>query len=228
MAREGWFAGDACEAVQKFKKAVEGGILKVMSKMGISTLESYKGAQVFQAVGLNFDLVQDYFTGTTAYLEGVGLEQIETELLEQHELAFGEKIAGNLPLDPGGELYWRRDGELHQWNPLTVGRLQHAVRADSFEAYQEFARFLNDQEERLQTIRGLLDFETDEQVPIEEVEPVEEICKPFAEYARRAQWRATTFTLRVLSSTFRIVSPVSRALIPWQTTIQNTITSSSR
>jgi glutamate synthase domain-containing protein 2/glutamate synthase domain-containing protein 1/glutamate synthase domain-containing protein 3 len=180
LAREGWFAGGAREAVQKFKKAVEGGILKVMSKMGISTLESYKGAQVFQAVGLNFDLVREYFTGTTAYLEGVGLEQIETELLEQHELAFGGKIAGNLPLDPGGDLYWRRDGELHQWNPLTVGRLQHAVRAGSFEAYQEFASFLNDQEERLQTIRGLLDFETDEQVPIEEVEPVEEICKRFS------------------------------------------------
>ncbi|MGA8658459.1 MAG: glutamate synthase-related protein, partial [Chthoniobacterales bacterium] len=180
LAREGWFAGDGGEAVQKFRKAVEGGMLKVMSKMGISTLDSYKGAQVFQAVGLNFDLVREYFTGTTAYLEGVGLEHIEAELLEQHELAFGEKIAGNLPLDPGGELYWRRDGEVHQWNPLTVGRLQHAVRTGSFEAYQEFASFLNDQEERLQTIRGLLDFEIDEQVPVEDVEPVEEICKRFS------------------------------------------------
>ena len=182
MSREGWFSGEVREATNKFKKAVEAGILKVMSKMGISTLESYKGAQGFQAVGLNFDLVREYFTGTTAYLEGVGLEQIESELLEQHALAFTDKIAGNLPLDTGGDLYWRRDGELHQWNPITVGKLQHAVRTGSYEAYCEFASFLNDQAEQLQTIRGLLDFDIDEResVPLDEVEAVEQICKRFS------------------------------------------------
>ena len=182
MARDAWFSGDKDEAIARFKQAIEGGLLKVMSKMGISTLESYKGAQVFQAVGLDHDLVQEYFSGTTAYLEGVGLEQIERELLEQHELAFGEKIAGNLPLDAGGDLYWRRDGELHQWNPITVGKLQHAARTGNYEAYREFASFLNDQEERLQTIRGLLDFDIDEHesIPISQVEPVEEIWKRFS------------------------------------------------
>jgi glutamate synthase domain-containing protein 2/glutamate synthase domain-containing protein 1/glutamate synthase domain-containing protein 3 len=182
MARDAWFTGDQDEAIARFKKAIEGGLLKVMSKMGISTLESYKGAQVFQVIGLDHDLVREFFSGTTAYLEGVGLEQIERELLEQHELAFGEKLAGNLPLDAGGDLYWRRDGELHQWNPLTVGKLQHAARTGNYEAYREFASFLNDQEERLQTIRGLLDFDIDEHesIPISEVEPVEEIWKRFS------------------------------------------------
>jgi glutamate synthase domain-containing protein 2/glutamate synthase domain-containing protein 1/glutamate synthase domain-containing protein 3 len=182
LARDGWLNGDAHDGVKQFRKAVEGGILKVMSKMGISTLESYKGAQVFQAVGLNLDFVREYFTGTVAHLEGVGLDQIERELIEQHALAFGEKIAGNVPLDPGGELYWRRDGELHQWNPITVGKLQHAVRTGSYEVYREFANYLNDQEQRLQTIRGLLDFDivAHESVSLEEVEPVEQIFKRFS------------------------------------------------
>jgi glutamate synthase domain-containing protein 2/glutamate synthase domain-containing protein 1/glutamate synthase domain-containing protein 3 len=182
LDREGWFNGGASEAARQYKKAIEGGILKVMSKMGISTLESYKGAQVFQAIGLSFDLVREYFTGTTAHLEGIGLDQIEREVLEQHELAFGEKIAGNLPLDAGGELYWRRDGELHQWNPITVGKLQHAVRTCNYEAYREFANFLNDQSERLQTIRGLLEFDMNEHdsAPIAEVESIEEICTRFS------------------------------------------------
>jgi glutamate synthase domain-containing protein 2/glutamate synthase domain-containing protein 1/glutamate synthase domain-containing protein 3 len=182
LACEGWFSADTDEATNRMKKAIEGGILKVMSKMGISTLESYKGAQVFQAIGLNFDFVQEYFTGTTAHLGGVGLEQIQRELLEQHELGFGEKIVGNLPLDAGGDLYWRRDGELHQWNPTTVGKLQEAVRTGKYEIYREFASFLNDQDERLQTIRGLLDFDinNEESIAIDEVEPVEKICKRFS------------------------------------------------
>jgi glutamate synthase domain-containing protein 2/glutamate synthase domain-containing protein 1/glutamate synthase domain-containing protein 3 len=182
MGRDGWLSSEAGESVSKFKKAIEGGILKVMSKMGISTLESYKGAQGFQAVGLDQDFVQEYFAGTTAYLNGVGLEQVENELLEQHEMAFGNKIVGNLPLDVGGELYWRRDGELHQWNPSTVAKLQYAVRTGNYEAYREFASYLNDQDQRLQTIRGLLDFNIDEHdsIPISEVDPVEEIWKRFS------------------------------------------------
>jgi len=104
------------------------------------------------------------------------------ELLEQHELAFGNKIVANLPLDAGGDLYWRRDGELHQWNPATVGQLQYAVRTGNYEAYREFANYLNDQDQRLQTIRGLLDFDIDEHdsIPINEVEAVEEIWKRFS------------------------------------------------
>ena len=123
-------------------------------------------AMVEQAVGLNPDFVQEYFAGTTGHLRGVGLEEVENELLEQHELAFGNKIVGNLPLDAGGELYWRRDGELHQWNPSTVAKLQYAVRTGNYEAYREFASYLNDQDQQLQTIRGLLDFDIDEHASI--------------------------------------------------------------
>ena len=108
--------------------------------------------------------------------------EIERELLEQHSIAFGEKIVDNLSLDQGGDLYWRRDGELHQWNPLTIGKLQQAVRTGSYAVYQEFARYINDQNERLQTLRGLLDFNTSagEAIPSEEVEPVEQILKRFS------------------------------------------------
>jgi glutamate synthase domain-containing protein 2/glutamate synthase domain-containing protein 1/glutamate synthase domain-containing protein 3 len=182
MGRENWLSAEVSETLTKYKKALEGGILKVMSKMGISTLESYKGAQGFQAVGLNADFVEQYFTGTSAYLSGLGLDEVERELLEQHELAFGDKIVGNLPLDVGGDLYWRRDGELHQWNPTTVGQLQYAVRTGNYEAYREFASYLNHQDHRLQTIRGLLDFVVDEHesIPIKQVEAVEEIWKRFS------------------------------------------------
>ena len=183
LGRDGWLQGaDAREAITRFKKAVDGGLLKVMSKMGISTLESYKAAQVFQAVGLSDDFIREYFTGTPSALGGVGLKEIEREMLEQHAIAFGEKVPGTLPLDVGGDLYWRRDGEMHQWNPITVAKLQYAVRTDSYETYQEFASFLNAQEERLQTIRGLLEFDIDENesVPVEEVEPVESIWKRFS------------------------------------------------
>jgi glutamate synthase domain-containing protein 2/glutamate synthase domain-containing protein 1/glutamate synthase domain-containing protein 3 len=182
MTRENWLNGDPSDASTKFKKAVEGGILKVMSKMGISTVESYKGAQCFQAVGLDPEFVQEYFSGTSSYLRGIGLEEIEREIREQHEIAFGNKIIGSLPLDPGGELYWRRDGELHQWNPTTVAKLQYAVRTGNYDAYRDFAAYLNDQDQRLQTIRGLLEFEIDEHdsIPINEVEAVEEIWKRFS------------------------------------------------
>jgi glutamate synthase domain-containing protein 2/glutamate synthase domain-containing protein 1/glutamate synthase domain-containing protein 3 len=182
MGRENWLSAEVSETLTKYKKALEGGILKVMSKMGISTLESYKGAQGFQAVGLNTDFVEQYFTGTSAYLTGLGLDEVEREVLEQHEIAFGDKIVGNLPLDVGGDLYWRRDGELHQWNPTTVGQLQYAVRTGNYEAYREFANYLNHQDQRLQTIRGLLDFVVDEHesIPINQVEAVEEIWKRFS------------------------------------------------
>lgn len=182
LVAEGMVSTDPSAAHQRYRKAIEAGILKVMSRMGISTLQSYKGAQVFEAIGLDFDLVQEYFEGTTAHIPGVGLREIERELLEQHSIAFGEKIVDNLSLDQGGDLYWRRDGELHQWNPLTIGKLQQAVRTGSYAVYQEFARYINDQNERLQTLRGLLDFNTSagEAIPSEEVEPVEQILKRFS------------------------------------------------
>jgi glutamate synthase (NADPH/NADH) large chain len=166
-------------AHERYHKALENGLLKVMSKMGISTVDSYKGAQIFQTVGLDFDFVEEYFERTAAFVPGVGLAQLEREALENHEAAFGEKVIGTLPLDQGGDMYWRRDGELHQWNPHTIGTLQYACMSDDYQAYRDFARHINDQNERLQTFRGLLQFDLDESrsVPLDEVEPWQEIVR---------------------------------------------------
>ncbi|MCI0399750.1 MAG: glutamate synthase large subunit [Gammaproteobacteria bacterium] len=182
MVAEGSIRPPLEAALNKYRQAIEGGILKVMSKMGISTLDSYAGAQVFETVGLKYDFVKEYFEGTTAHIPGVGLKQIEREAHQMHEIAFSENIIGNLSLDPGGQLFWRRDGELHQWNPLTIEKLQHAAKTGNYDVYKEFAQYINDQEERLQTLRGLLDFKItpSESIPIEEVEPREEIVKRFS------------------------------------------------
>jgi glutamate synthase (NADPH/NADH) large chain len=182
MITDGLISTDAETAIARFREAVQGGILKVMSKMGISTLESYKGAQVFQTIGLDFDFVDEFFAGTVAHIPGIGLAQIEAETLDTHALAFSETTTGSLELEQGGEHYWRRDGELHQWNPWTIGKFQQAARTGDYAAYIEFASWINDQQERLQTLRGLLDFniEPRESVPLQEVEPVAEIVKRFA------------------------------------------------
>jgi glutamate synthase (NADPH/NADH) large chain len=166
----------------QYKKALEGGGLKVMAKMGISTLASYKGAQVFESVGLNLDLVHEYFEGTRAHLAGVGMAQVQRDLNELHERAFRPRLAGSLPLDPGGDLYWRREGEWHQWNPVTIGKLQQAACTGDEAAYRHFSHIIDDHSERLQTLRGLLDFKLSHSaaVPLSEVEPVEEILKRFS------------------------------------------------
>ncbi|HKJ31115.1 MAG TPA: glutamate synthase large subunit [Balneolales bacterium] len=180
LLREGNTSVTRKDAYLNYRKAVEGGILKVMSKMGISTLESYKGAQIFETIGLNADFVQEYFTGTTANLSGIGLRQIERGVIRRHEQAFNNRIAGTLPLKTGGDYYWRRDGEQHQWSPLTIGKLQYAVKVDDYDAYKEFAKDINDQNERQFTIRGILDFRKNDPIPLEEVEPEEEIMKRFS------------------------------------------------
>jgi glutamate synthase domain-containing protein 2/glutamate synthase domain-containing protein 1/glutamate synthase domain-containing protein 3 len=182
MVADGFLEGGTDQALARYRRALEGGILKVMSKMGISTLQSYKGAQIFESMGLDHEFIDEYFTGTTAHIPGVGLDEIERETLTAHELAFGTKVIGNLPLAQGGELYWRRDGERHHWNPYTIGKLQQAARNNDAEAYRDFARYVNDQNERLLNLRGLLELTTDESsaVPINEVEPVESIMKRFS------------------------------------------------
>ncbi|PKB79597.1 MAG: glutamate synthase large subunit [SAR202 cluster bacterium Io17-Chloro-G9] len=183
MAETGQFNGTDPEYAQKnFIKASEKGVLKVMSKMGISTLQSYRGAQIFEAVGLNDELVDPYFTWTPSKIGGIGLDTVEQEALYRHRLAFSSPhISGQRELDVGGFYQWRRDGEFHQWNPEVIAKLQDSTHANDQEIYREFARLVNDQSRKMATIRGLLDFkEAPHPIALDEVEPTSEIVKRFA------------------------------------------------
>ena len=163
-----------------YVKAVDKGILKVMSKMGISTFQSYCGAQIFDAVGLASEFVDTYFTGTATKVEGVGLAEIAEETVRRHRAAYGDAAIYRNALDVGGELAFRLRGEDHFWTPETISKLQHAVRANDSKLYGEFADMVNTQSERLMTLRGLLEFKpADKAVPLAEVEPATEIVKRF-------------------------------------------------
>ena len=166
-------------AIEAYMGAVEDGLLKTMAKMGISTVESYQGAQIFEAVGLSSDFVEEYFAGTTSRTEGIGIEEVESDLRKRHTVAFGDD---DPQMERQGEYEHRSDGIHHQWNPETVGTLQQAVRAGDYETYEEFAELINDQQEQLQTLRGLLELDTESQesVPLEEVEPIEDIVERFS------------------------------------------------
>ena len=170
------------EAVQKnYLKAVGKGILKVMSKMGISTYQSYCGAQIFDAVGLASAFVDQYFTGTATTIEGVGLREVAQEAVERHRHAYGENPIYHEMLDVGGDYAFRLRGEDHAWTPQSVALLQHAVRGKSHDEYRAFAATINDQTERLLTLRGLMTLKpAAELVPLDEVEPASEIVKRFA------------------------------------------------
>ena len=173
------------EIVKNYVKAVGKGLLKVMSKMGISTYQSYCGAQIFDAIGLKADFVNTYFTGTATRIEGVGLLEIAEEAMQRHRDAFSEAPIYRAMLDVGGEYAVRVRGEDHAWNAITVSTLQHAVRGNSYERYRSFAKVLNEQSESLVTIRGLFrvknaDEDDRKPVPIEEVEPAKNIVKRFA------------------------------------------------
>ncbi|SDB99395.1 glutamate synthase large subunit [Natrinema hispanicum] len=170
---------DAEVAIDAYVGAVEDGLLKIMAKMGISTVESYQGAQIFEAVGLDSDLVAEYFEGTENRTEGIGLAEIEEDLRERHATAFDD---GDEPdLTRHGEFEHRSEGIHHQWNPQTVGALQQAVRSNDYERYQDFADQINDQQQNLQTLRGLLEFDSDrDPVPLEDVEPITDIVQRFS------------------------------------------------
>ena len=171
----------AYEVQKNFIKAVGKGLLKVMSKMGISTYQSYCGAQIFDAVGLHSDFIEKYFTGTATTIEGAGLSEIAQESVRRHRDAYGESPIYRNMLDVGGDYAFRLRGEDHAWTPDSVGRLQHAVRGNLPDEYKAFARTINEQTERLLTIRGLMSFRFAEQaVPIEEVEPAASIVRRFA------------------------------------------------
>ena len=169
------------KALKNYKKAINKGLLKVFSKMGISTLQSYRGAQCFEAIGLNKGLVDRYFTGTASRIEGVGLEVLAREAKLKHDHALQPVSDTNTELDIGGSYQFRSSGEYHLFNPGTVSKLQHAVRQSSFATFQEYTQLIDSQSHDLCTLRGLMNLKLAAQpVPIEEVEPASEIVKRFA------------------------------------------------
>jgi glutamate synthase (ferredoxin) len=164
---------DVGEGIRRYIKACTKGILKVMSKMGISTLQGYRGAQTFEAVGLDGQFVEKYFTWTASRIGGIGIETVTDEVTRRHAKAFPQRGRKDDELESGGEYQWRRDGEYHLFNPETVFKLQHATRSDQVEVYREYAAQVNDQSRRLATLRGLLSFKsTRPAIPLTEVEPV--------------------------------------------------------
>ena len=168
-------------ALKKYKKAVNKGLLKVFSKMGISTLQSYRGAQIFEAIGLNKGLVQKYFTGTPSRIEGVGLEVLHREAQMKHDHAFKPISESDTELETGGSYQFRVRGEYHLFNPLTVSKLQHSVLQNSYQTFQEYSELINNQSRQLCTLRGLMKFKfADKRIPIEEVEEATSIVKRFA------------------------------------------------
>ncbi|MEO9254917.1 MAG: glutamate synthase central domain-containing protein, partial [Tepidiformaceae bacterium] len=183
MQREG-FVDDslsADEAASHYLKAVKKGVVKVMSKMGISTIHSYRGAQIFEAIGLADGLIDTYFTKTVSRIGGIGIDEVAIESLAHHARAYPIRDGGIEELQWGGQYQWRRDGEHHLFNPDTVFRLQHATRSKRMEIFREYTTLVNDQSERMATLRGLFDLRSDQEaVPIEEVEPAESLFKRFA------------------------------------------------
>ena len=168
------------KAIENYNKAVGKGILKVMNKMGVSTLNSYRGSQLFECIGLNSKVVEKYFPRTTTRIQGIGLYELEKEINKRHQKAFAtDHVAGTLDLEIGGDYRWRRDGEKHMFNPLTVAKLQKAVRSNEKTTYKEYADLVNEQSKNLMTIRGLLEFSNYDPIPLDEVEPWTEIVKRF-------------------------------------------------
>ncbi len=184
MKRQGTFSNglDAKASVDNFIKAVHKGLLKIASKMGISTLQSYRGAQIFEAVGLDQGIIDRYFTWTPSRIGGVGMDVLEEEARQRHVAAYGDsKLAAALDLEFGGQYQWRRGGEFHMWDPDAITKLQHATRTNDYAHYKEFAKHSDKYDKTLCTLRGLLDFKTlDEPIPLEQVEPASEIVKRFA------------------------------------------------
>ena len=166
-------------ACANFAKAATKGVVKVMSKMGISAVQSYHGAQVFEAVGLRQDLIDQYFTGTASRVGGVGLDVIAEESLMRHRAAFPERAVTGPALPAGGQYQWRADGEFHVFNPESIHRLQKAVRTGSYATYKSYASLIDERARNLSTLRGLLDFKKGDPVPLDEVESVESLVTRF-------------------------------------------------
>jgi glutamate synthase domain-containing protein 2/glutamate synthase domain-containing protein 1/glutamate synthase domain-containing protein 3 len=177
LVAQGELVLDARTAIRNYRTAVNHGIEKILSKMGISTLRSYRGAQIFEALGLGEEAIERCFTGTTSRIGGIGLETIAKETILRHKEAY----RSNDPfLWTGGIYQWKRDGEFHLWNPESIAALQDAVRKDDYNRFKEFSQLINDQSRNPTTLRGLLKFKPGKPVSIDEVEPVESILKRFA------------------------------------------------
>jgi glutamate synthase domain-containing protein 2/glutamate synthase domain-containing protein 1/glutamate synthase domain-containing protein 3 len=171
---------DHKKAVKNYLKAVTKSVVKTMAKMGISTIQSYCGAQIFEAIGLNHSVIDRYFTGTASQIEGVGIDIIAEEVRMRHRHAFPARTVNGATLDPGGQYQWRRDGEQHLFNPETIYRLQLSTRTNNYKVFKEYTELVNNQSRNLCTLRGLFDFQFASQpIPIEEVESVESIVKRF-------------------------------------------------
>jgi len=170
---------DVNKAVYNYIKAANKGLLKIMSKMGISTLRSYRGAQIFEAVGLDSRLVDEYFRGTASRIGGIDLDTIAAEANTRYEKAFHPKQGESRILESGGLYQYRDNGEKHLWTPMTISKLQQATRNNDYSVYKEYASYINNQEEHLCTLRGLFKFKNTKPIPVDEVEPVEEIMKRF-------------------------------------------------
>ncbi len=180
MVRDGIVKGHSAEeSVAHYLKAANKGILKVMTKMGISTIQSYRGAQIFEAIGLNRELIDAYFTNTASRIEGIGLDAIAAESAARHAHAY--EVAPELDgdLDPGGQYQWRRRGEFHMYNPNSIAKLQHAVRAGSYKLFKQYSEVVNDESRNLCTLRGLFKFRSSKSIPLDQVEPASEIVKRF-------------------------------------------------
>ncbi|MFC1620883.1 glutamate synthase large subunit [Candidatus Omnitrophota bacterium] len=171
---------DLKKALENYNKALRDGILKILSKMGISTLRSYRGAQIFEALGLDNGLVDRYFTGTVSRIGGVGLEGIADETIERHEASYPERDIEDPYLTSGGVYQWKKDGEFHLWNPQSIASLQDATRDNDYGQYKEFAKLINDQSTNPTTLRSLFEFKKKEPISIDEVESAENIMKRFA------------------------------------------------
>ena len=170
---------DRKTALKNYHKALTDGILKILSKMGISTLRSYRGAQIFEALGLDTEFIDRYFTGTVSRIGGIGLEEVAEESIKRYREAYNARDTGEPHLASGGIYQWKQDGEFHLWNPESIAALQDAARADDYDGYRAFAGMVNDQSANPTTLRSLLAFKKREPVPLDEVEPVENIMKRF-------------------------------------------------
>ena len=182
LIEEGDLDLDPAKATSNFLKANLNGVVKTMSKMGISTVASYRGAQIFEAIGLNQEVVDKYFTNTASRVEGIGLDVLSEDIRELHNNAFAQRSDEKAaPLDPGGIYQWRAKGERHLFNPVTIHKLQQATRLGEFAVFKEYSDIINDQSRETFTLRGLMEFKFDESkaIPIEEVEPASEIVKRF-------------------------------------------------